>query len=225
MPGIHERGWRNVICCASGPSFTVEQAAIVEAARASGVWRTIATNNTAWTRTPNGDAMLACDIPWWREHAREVAELFHGERWTVGRPLREIDYRKNAAFPDMVRELGIRIVAKDNGEGLSRKADTINSGGNTGYSAIGLAYLFGACKIVLVGYDMQRTWGRTHHHGDHRGKLHNSTVAAYEQWAKRFDALADDLLAAGVDVVNCTTETALESFCHGDLVRELASPA
>lgn len=225
MPGTLERGWRNVICAASGPSFTDAQADIVERARLSGAWRVVAVNTTALTLARSADAMFAADIPWWQFYSARVAAEFPGERWTCTRPLREIQYKPHSTFAGIVSDLGIRMVNMERKPGLSVAADTINSGGNSGYQAIGLACLFGARKITLVGYDMQRTGGRTHHHGDHTGKLHNTVPAAYKDWVGRFALFAPDLLAAGIDVVNCSPETALTCFRRGDLATELETTA
>lgn len=100
-----------------------------------------------------------------------------------------------------------RIVG-ENSPGLGR--DKIHFGGNGGYQVINLAYLWGASRMVLLGYDMQRTGGASHWHGDHpRGLLKSSP---YEQWIKRFGDLAADLWKEKINVVNASRETALQCF-------------
>jgi hypothetical protein len=89
--------------------------------------------------------------------------------------------------------------------------DMIHTGGNSGYQALNLAYLWGARKINLLGFDMQRTGGRTHFHGDHQG-LNNPYDGMLQQWVKNFEMMARDLKAAGVEVLNATRETALTCF-------------
>lgn len=81
---------------------------------------------------------------------------------------------------------------------------------NSGYQAINLAYHFGVSRIILIGYDMQRTEGRSHWHGDHPKGLTNAEGVA--KWASRFPQLAADLEREGVEVVNCSKETALNCF-------------
>lgn len=90
---------------------------------------------------------------------------------------------------------------------------------NSGYQAINLAYQFGAAKIILIGYDMQHTGGKTHWHGDHPKGLTNAQ--GIEGWRKCFTPLAEDLAAIGVDVVNCSNETALTCFRRSTLQAEL----
>lgn len=95
----------------------------------------------------------------------------------------------------------------------------INQGLNSGYQAMNLAYHFGATRMLLLGFDMQRTNGRSHWFGDHPGKL--NVPSPYDEFVKRFGPLAKDLDAQGVQVVNCSTSTALECFPRGHIFEEL----
>jgi hypothetical protein len=52
--------------------------------------------------------------------------------------------------------------------------------------------------------------GEFHWHGRHPKNLDRSCPV--KSWAKNFPALADDLRAEGVEVINATRETALECF-------------
>jgi hypothetical protein len=88
----------------------------------------------------------------------------------------------------------------------------IHGGGNSGYQAVNLAFLFGAAKIVLLGFDMK---GGSHWHGDHPGALNRGVPT--RAFAKAFPALADDLKSEGVEVLNATRDTALECFPKIDL--------
>jgi len=75
---------------------------------------------------------------------------------------------------------------------------------------INLAYLFGSKKMILVGFDMQRTRERSHCHGDHPNSLNR--FSDFRNWIQRFDALARDLKKEGVEVINATRQTALNCF-------------
>lgn len=101
-------------------------------------------------------------------------------------------------------------VAYQHGRGLNRQPGVINSGLNSGFQAINLAWHFGARRIVLLGYDFQRTAGRSHWHGDHPAGFANG--GNYREWAHHMAALAGDLKADGVDVINASRQTALECF-------------
>lgn len=100
-------------------------------------------------------------------------------------------------------------------QGLNTKPGEVNSGLNSGFQAINLAYHFGARRIVLLGYDMQHTGGKTHWHGDHPRGLTNAE--GISSWVKYFRPLAEDLARLGVEVVNCSTDTALTCFTRAPL--------
>lgn len=100
-------------------------------------------------------------------------------------------------------------------KGLNTTRGEINHGMNSGYQAINLAYHFGVSRILLIGYDMQRTGGQAHWHGDHPKGLTNAE--GLNKWAARFPKLAEDLAKEGVEVINCSRETALRCFSRARL--------
>ena len=67
----------------------------------------------------------------------------------------------------------------------------VHHGQNSGYQAVGLAYHLKADRIILIGFDMQRTGGKSHWHGDHPRGLNNAD--AVHKWPRHFPALAADL--------------------------------
>lgn len=198
--------WRTAIVVASGPSLTAEQCALIEAARERAAARVLVVNAT-FRALPNADAMYACDVAFWRAYIAEIDRAFPGQLWTCDEKARD--------------ELGICWIKLARARGLSRDPLAIHSGGNSGYQAINLAYNWGARQIILAGYDMQRTGGKAHWHGDHPKPLGNATRP--ENWIRHFTDLADDLVAEGVDVINCSAATALTQFRRADLAETLAT--
>lgn len=79
---------------------------------------------------------------------------------------------------------------------------------NSGGGAVALAIARGAKRVVLLGYDMQHTGGRAHWHGDHPDRLGNAGKVG--EWPAEFEALARD--HPGVEIINCSRETALRCF-------------
>jgi len=152
---------------------------------------------------PGAEYLYACDRKWWEVHLPAVNETFSGERYTQYRD------EKEKQFAD---ENGIIALKGINEKGLGR--DRLHFNSNSGAQAINLAYLKGATQIVLLGYDMQQTGGKAHWFGSHPPTLHNGNYSAYVQ---SFTRLAEDLAAEGVDVVNCTRETALHQFRQAEL--------
>lgn len=145
--------------------------------------------------------LYAADWPFWREYIAKIRASFRGEWWSVSEMARD--------------QFGTYWIRHAKGDGFSKETDSINGGGNSGYQAIHLAATFGAKKIVLLGFDMQRTDGKLHWHGKHEGKLPNGI--GYANWIKNMKPLARDLEKAGVEVVNCSRQTALKCFKRAPL--------
>jgi predicted peroxiredoxin len=135
----------------------------------------------------------------------KVSAGFHGELWSVSEQARD--------------QYGTYWIRHANGEGFCAEPDSINGGGNSGYQAVHLSATFGARKIVLLGFDMQRTGGQAHWHGKHEGRLPNGV--GFVNWMKAFRRLAADLKSMGVEVVNCSRETAMTHFRREELRKTL----
>jgi hypothetical protein len=166
----------------------------------------VAINNVGFLLAPWADILYSCDSAWWAHYADKVRH-FAGERVTIDTKLH--------GRRDMT------CLRKEAGEGLGRRA--IRTGCNSGYQAINLAYLRGATTIVLLGYDMQHgADGRRHFHGDHPAPLGNFATGMPGLCASKFPALASDLSAEGVRVLNCTRQTALSCFERAPLSEVLA---
>jgi hypothetical protein len=96
------------------------------------------------------------------------------------------------------------------GRGLGRNG-VIHFGSNSGYQAINLAYLFQATIIYLLGFNMQQVNGKAHFFGSHPNK-HGMVDGSYHAFVHQFDDLAVDLTSEGVQVINCTDNSALHQF-------------
>jgi hypothetical protein len=140
--------------------------------------------------------LYASDTRWWSAYGAEVDRLFRGERWTCSDKIRDANFIQAVDEP-----------------GLSTNPNRVHLGGNSGYQAVGLAYLWGAARIILLGYDMQAgPDGNLHHHARHGGALGNPTPETLKEWARRFVQMCIDLRREGVEVINATRETALKCF-------------
>lgn len=155
---------------------------------------------------PWADLLYACDLLWWDRYIDEVREKFGGECW---------------GLEAEVAKYGVSVVEADiGGVGLGRHG-VIHTGGNSGYQAINLLYFLGAKKIILLGYDMQKTGGKSHSHGDHPSGLNRSSD--FSDWISRFGPLARDLRNNGIKVLNATRETALSCFERVNLEQALCT--
>ena len=198
---------KTVVCLASGPSITKCQVEIVRNSECP----TIAVNNT-FQLAPWCDILFAADLRWWYRYFEEASQN-KSELWTI-KGVGEHFYKRTKSTPrinevDFVRHpcLG--------------KGNVVSHGGNSGYIAINLAYLFGANKIVLVGYDHQHTNNKTHWHGDHDKKQFTQNAGDTDRWLDNFDILAGELKEEGVDLVNCSISTAITSCRRGNLEDEV----
>ena len=131
-----------------------------------------------------------------------MCKAFRGERWTQ----RQSDH-KDVDEIACADKFGLAWKPGRHLPGLGR--DCLHYGNNSGYQAINLAYLLGAQRIVLLGYDMHAT-DKRHFFGDHPNHL--AVGSDYADWLQRFPQLAADLKSEGVEVINCTRSTALKGF-------------
>jgi hypothetical protein len=177
---------RTVVCLASGPSLTVEDC---DRVRESG--HPAIVTNTTFKLCPWAEVLFGYDSAWWKKYRGEVDDVFSGERLTLspnGKMLGAQSLHAQAWF---------------------------SSFWNSGACAISLAVVGGASRIVLLGYDCQKTDGRSHWHGDHPEGLGNAK--SLPKWSKHFAGVARYAEKHGAKVLNCTRQTALTCFEKTDL--------
>lgn len=93
--------------------------------------------------------------------------------------------------------------------GLSDKRNGLMTGQNSGHQAINLAVLLGARRILLLGFDMKSSGGKTHWFGEHPTRTDESIFSAM---LNNFPHMVRPLAALGVEVINCTPGSALQCF-------------
>ena len=190
MPNVIPSIWQGetAVCIASGPSLTQADCDFVRG-RAK-----VIVINTSYKLAPWADVLYACDARWWKWN--KGAKDFKGMKYALER-------RAGTLYPD------VRVLKQQAPHGLSDDPTAICTGKNSGYQALNLAYLFGAKRIVLLGYDMQKgPNGEMHWHKEHPMR----TPALYRQFMDRFATLEQPLKERGVEVINCTRSTALKVF-------------
>jgi len=136
-------------------------------------------------------------LKWWKLRHEEID--FAGEKWT-----QDIEAH---------RKYSLNWVYGRGQPGLGR--DCVHFGGNSGYQAINLAYLWGAKRIVLLGFDCKDVQGKAHWFGQHPAQLNR--VQPYQIWINHFNQLATELEIEGVEVINCSPGTALTCFRQQDI--------
>lgn len=133
------------------------------------------------------------DRKWWLECGCNVAGDF--ELWTSSRAA--------------ATTWKLNLVNSQPGGGVSKRKGWIMQGGNSGFQAVGLAMLFGAARVILLGYDMGSNGERKHWHPDHPADLGNPLDRNFAVWRKNFDEMAHQ---APVPIINASRETALKCF-------------
>lgn len=106
------------------------------------------------------------------------------------------------------------------GTGLSDDNRMLVTGGNSGYQALNLAVLAGAKNIILLGYDAREPENgeKSHWFGEHPQIC---TLAAYPMYRDSFKKGAQAIKNAGVRVINCSPNSAIDVFEKMDINKAL----
>lgn len=160
-------------------------------------------------RLPSADVLYSCDAAWWQYH--NGIPGFDGERWSTHEDGQNHKYDAAARF-------GLNLVAGRSVRGFSVDPAVIHYGQNSGFQAVNFAILSGACKIVLVGFDLRNDRPR-HFFGDHPPPLRNSGDFAI--FRAEFEYAAG-MMPPGVTIINATPGSGLTCFKMMDLDDALA---
>lgn len=198
-----------------GPSLTSQQ---VEDCR--GKVRVI-TINDALRLAPWCDVHYFCDDKWWKwHHKKDWYRNFAGLRIT----LENLHLTKEEPALKSVQNVGRPTAPRTPAEVLCTVPTGVIPGQNSGYQCINLAVHLGVKRIVLLGYDMRSIveQGRlkTHWFGDHPGGTSDSI---YRAMLGHFPRLVAPLAELGVEVLNCTPDSALGCFPKRELGEVLES--
>lgn len=209
-PSLARKDWiaRPAVVIASGPSLTAEDCELVRQARAAGQVRVVSVSN-AWKHTATwADAFFAADRRYWKHYMPQMLKA----GVTRDRMVTCCAVTANAEK--------IKRVKAVNRPGIG--SGELHTGGNSGFMGLNLAFLFGARRIILLGFDVQDgPKGQKHFDGAHPAPL--VQAMPFGEWIKRFNDAAPDVKKHGVEVINCTRVTALTCFPKRDLVSELPS--
>lgn len=145
--------------------------------------------NNCYQLAPWADVLYACDEEWWDSYKPE----FSGQKWTINENaakkynLNKIDYDSSLAFSP---------------------AQIIATGNNSGFQAMNLAYLHGYKRIILLGFDYMNSG--QHWFGKHPSGLQKSPDM--NRWVKHMRNAQPIMQSLGIEVINCTRETAIDCF-------------
>lgn len=120
---------------------------------------------------------------------------FAGEKWTVS--------------DDAARQYKINHIKGEATLEWGKTPELIGYGGNSGFQAMNLAYVQGATKIVLLGYDYGMGGGNKKHWFDNSIHHRASRNSDYASWTLRMHRAAKHI---DIPVINCSLLSAIECF-------------
>lgn len=181
--------WEDETCVVigTGPSLTQAQ---VDYCR--GKARVI-TVNDAHNMAPWADHLHASDAKWWRWYYEETKQ-FLGVKTTVEPPA--------ADFPDVM------LLNNTGLDGFDYDPAHCRTGCNGGYQAAHIAAHYGVSRILLIGMDHRVVEGKAHFFGDHPDNIRSE----YGTWNWHWQTLVEPFYSMGIEVINCTPDSALTVF-------------
>lgn len=194
----HKYRNKKFVMCATGPSLTTE---VIETIRKYKDDHVIFGINDSYRSIDFLDEHYACDEKWWKIWGRDFREKY--------------PYLSSWAYGSNAAEFGVKVIKGFHNTGFSLRQDKVHYGSNSGYQALNIAFLMGGRKFILVGYNMQKTNGKSHFFGDHLQMNNNSPYNIFIQNYNTIQAPIKDL------IVNCTENSALNCFRKGNLEEEL----
>jgi hypothetical protein len=114
----------------------------------------------------------------------------------------------------------VTVLANTGDAGIERDPRGLRNNRNSGGAGINLAVHLGARRILLLGYDMGHTHGKAHFFGEHPSRLR--AESPFESFLAHFRMMVPHLRTLGVEVINCSRETALDCFPRQPLEAALA---
>jgi hypothetical protein len=215
-----------VVCIGGGPSVTKEALELIGAARARDAIRVIAVND-AYLVAPWADVCYFADERWWKWHTEgSLAKHWPWVRFSqeqVKQAFADFSGIKVSIEPTglLIKDPAVMMMHSTGPDGLEESPRGLRTGSNGGYQAINLAVLAGGNPVLLIGYDMRFPHGKSHSHNGHPVR---HTEDMYVRNVHKFRTMVPTLKKLGVEVINCTPESAVDAFPQGDLASFLAHP-
>lgn len=215
------------VLIATGPSLNKEQVEVVRKAHAAGDCKVITVNN-AYQLAPWTDAHISCNDDWWKHY------------WNDDHLLRQIAAEKYTWYPELAKAYGIRYIKAIVKDGLSLDPTVIHINHGSGPMGLNLALHYGFDRLLLIGHDMkfakdynglQRKVGSEPRHffGEYPKELQHwpsvkigrSAPGVIDGLIEAYNKMPPDLQKAGMEVINCTPDSALPTFRLSTLEKEL----
>lgn len=201
---------RTVACIGTGPSLTLEQ---VDTARDKGCL--LFGCNLVFRLIPDLSVLYAVNSAFWDYYWPEVRD-HPCEKWTTNKQSAE--------------KYNINWIAEKNAPGLSQDPSIVHHGHGSGFTQVNLAYLMGAQRIVLLGYDLKYAPdynGKTQDVGSTPRHYFGEYPAVMQHWpsvsvrdgvhVELLDLYRSVAKQGAVEIINCTPDSAIDCFPHMDI--------
>ena len=158
--------------------------------------------NYAYRFCPNASMAFSGDKRFMMEHIGAFARYYKGEYVVTS---------WQGATYEQDKESRLVIVPASMDRYFSHDAAQLGGHYNSGIQAINVAYLAGARRVVLLGYDCTKINGRGHYHN---GYVCDTPEGSYARYADEFDALGAYLETAAPDlkIYNASPVSEIKSF-------------
>lgn len=157
--------------------------------------------NMSYKLGPWVDIMFFGDPSFWTRFNKELV-LFKGLRVTCADTLQEDSRVKSVK----------RGRAGKNPFGISTDPSTVCWNNNSGASAINLAVLLGAKRIILLGFDMNLDAEKNQHWHKFYSGAPKTIGSTFRKHLAGFPAISVDLKALGIDCINANPLSAIGDF-------------
>jgi hypothetical protein len=157
--------------------------------------------NEAFALHPDALALVFVDVGWWQRRKAEVGKVWQGGL-KIGR----------GNYQAIFRASGVVNVAYRSNWVWSEDPYMLG-GKNSGLAAINAAYLMGARRAILLGFDMKPVEGRNNYHTHHPVSGKPNYVHRYVSlFVPEMVKASERIEQAGFIVINATEGSALECF-------------
>lgn len=163
--------------------------------------RSVIAINDALLQLPWATAMFSADKVWVSKRHEQI-KAFTGEKYIA---VTEVPSNHIA---------GVHYLDKIRATGLSLSPDAVHVSGSSGYGALNLAFILGAKKITLLGFDYKES-SQHWYNPNHWNKTKNNI--SFPLWTAAFDSTVEVLQQHSVIVLNASVDSAVTAFPKIDL--------
>jgi len=215
------------VLVATGPSLTDEQLTLVKEHHDAGNCRVFTINNV-YQRVPWTDVHISCDAPWWR---------WYGER---SKELLALPCPKYTWYPELADRFNIDYIKGINKPGLSTDPSVVHINHGSSPMCVNLALHYGIKRLLLIGHDMKYAADYNPKKRDHGSTPRNYSdeyPGTVQHWPsvkvglykpgvndgliETYNNMVPQLKKLGMEVINCTPDSALTTFPMSTLEEEL----